>query len=264
MNSAQNSAHLSVHLQNFPEHFFKPDKTTTSQMDVVREVCSTALSIRKKFNLRARLPLAKLTIIGENALGLEPFRKFITDEANVKKIILDPNFTRQTETKIDILFEKAGKKFGKKMPEIVKAIKGGSWKKLSNGSVLAGGEILAPEDFIYKLVPTFEGENFESVGSDFLVVLDTEISETLEMEGLARDFIRAIQNERKVNKLEVNDRINLLYAGDARFEKMLSSNLAFIKEQCLILEAFKVKEDATFTYVDLEDTTSMVKLEKVS
>jgi isoleucyl-tRNA synthetase len=250
----------SVHLEDFPSDIYSVNKNLVDMMDVVREVCSSVLSIRKKFNLRARLPLAKLTIIGENALKLEGFKKYILDEANVKKIILDPNFARETETKLEIYFDKVGKKFGKKVPEIVKLAKQNHWKKLANGSILIGQEILSAEDFKLTLIPTSEGENFESIGDDFVVVLDVEITEELEMEGISRDFVRFIQSERKQNAFEINDKIKLFYSGDIKFKNMIQQNIAYIKEQCLIEYCEEKLEDKTFVPVNLEGMIGMISI----
>jgi isoleucyl-tRNA synthetase len=251
----------SIHIENFPQKIFQPQEELVTQMDTVREICSAVLSIRKKFNLRARLPLAKLTIVGEDALHFEKFKKFIMDEANVKKIIFNPNFTDGTKMKLDISFDKVGKKFGKKMPEILKAVKLGHWKKLANGSIFAGQEILSPEEFTLKLVPSAEGENYESIGSEILVILDTEVTEALEMEGLARDFVRIVQNERKSKNFEVNDRITLSYTGDGKFEQMINQNIDYIKEQCLIQNCLKANEDNSFSYVDLDGVNAMMHIE---
>jgi isoleucyl-tRNA synthetase len=253
----------SVHIQNYPINFFSPEEDLVNKMDAVRQICSAVLSIRKKFNLRARLPLAKLTIIGEEALHFEKFKKFILEEANVKKIIFDPNFTTETKVKLDISFDKVGKKFGSKMPEILKSVKTGTWKKLANGSILAGQEILSSEDFTLKLVPTFEGQNYESIGSDLLVVLDTEVSETLEMEGLARDFVRFVQNQRKTQNFQVNDKIELFYSGDEKFDKMMEQNLRYIEEQCLISRTVKSVEEEDFVYIEFDEIKTSIKIKLV-
>ena len=46
------------------------------------------------------------------------------------------------------------------------------------------------------------------------VILDTETTPELEAEGLARDFIRAVQDTRKAAGLNVSDRISLTVRGD--------------------------------------------------
>lgn len=250
----------SIHLLNFPHNFYTPNINVVHKMDVVRKICSASSSIRKRFNLRARLPLAKLTIIGEDVLELEDYRKFISDEANVKKIILDPNFTKEAELKLDINFSKLGKKLGSKMPEITKAIKEKHWKKLLNGSILVGDVILAPEDFTLKLVPISSAVNYESIGSDYLVALAVDVDEALELEGIARDFVRIIQNERKLKKFEITDKINLYYKGDDHFAKLIRTHKNYIREQCLIENIIESEEDSNFIHADIDEINISVKI----
>lgn len=252
----------SIHLSDFPKNFYNPNIDVINKMDIVREICSASSSIRKKFNLRARLPLAKLTIIGEKALELEEYRKFIVEEANVKKIILDPNFTKEAELKLEINFSKLGKKLGSKMPEITKAVKAKQWKKLLNGSILVADEILSPEDFTLKLVRIASEENYESIGSDFLVILETEVSEELELEGLTRDFVRIIQNERKMRNYNITDKITLYFQGDERFNKLIAIHKNYIQEQCLIENLVNTKADDNFIKLDLHELEVAIKLVK--
>jgi len=68
---------ISVHLQDYPSvEFFDDEFELISQIDLIQEICSVALAIRDNKNLRVRLPLRSLTIIGKNALKLQraPFR----------------------------------------------------------------------------------------------------------------------------------------------------------------------------------------------
>lgn len=254
----------SVHTQNYPENFFSPDEKLVNEMDIIREICSSILSLRKKFNLRARLPLSKVTIIGDNILFIENYKKFILEEGNIKKLILDPNIGRESKVKLEIIFKKVGGKLGKKMPSVLQAIKDNNWKKLSNGSILIADEILLPEDFNLKLVPIFEGENYESIDNKFLVILETAISSELETEGIARDFLRSIQTERKEMGLEVNDKINLFYSGPEPFEIAVMTWAKYIKEQGLIESLSKQKNDGSFIQCKLENFEALFKIVKIN
>lgn len=253
----------SIHIQNFPQEFFTPDEKLVREMDIIREICSAILSIRRRFNLRARLPLSKVTIIGENVLFIESYKKFILEEGNIKKVILDPNLARESKVKLEIIFKKVGEKVGNKMPLILQAIKDNSWKKLSNGSILIADEILSPEDFNLKLIPVFEGENYESIENKFLVVLETSISNELETEGIARDFVRAVQNGRKDIELEVNDKITLFYQGSEPFEIAIITWAKYIKEQCLIESLVKQKDDGSFIKCEVENLDACFKIVKI-
>ena len=48
-------------------------------MDRARDVCSVGSSLRKARSLRARLPLARLTVVTPDPAALEPFRARVQD-----------------------------------------------------------------------------------------------------------------------------------------------------------------------------------------
>ena len=59
---------ISVHLQDFPDvSFLHDEQALVADMDLIRSICSTTLSIRDNKNLRVRLPLKSLTVIGKNS-----------------------------------------------------------------------------------------------------------------------------------------------------------------------------------------------------
>ena len=64
----------SVHLQNFPDvSNINFDSKLVEEMDLVKEICSTALFLRDKENLRVRLPLNQIKIIGQDIKNLERY-----------------------------------------------------------------------------------------------------------------------------------------------------------------------------------------------
>jgi isoleucyl-tRNA synthetase len=95
----------SVHLQDFPDISFLPnEKELVADMDLVRSIASTALSIRDNKNLRVRLPLNKLIVIGKSAARILPFKEIIADEVNVKSIEIKEDITELAELKLQINF----------------------------------------------------------------------------------------------------------------------------------------------------------------
>ncbi|WP_341816866.1 isoleucine--tRNA ligase [Wolbachia endosymbiont (group A) of Agelastica alni] len=58
----------SVHLANFPQ-LEKFDSQLIAKMDLVREICNSALSIRNTFNIRIRQPLSSMTIYHQSSCG---------------------------------------------------------------------------------------------------------------------------------------------------------------------------------------------------
>ena len=93
--------------------------------------------------------------------------------------------------------------------------------------------VLERNEFAVQLVPK-EGITAATVGnSDLVVVLDTNVTPELEAEGIARDFVRLVQQARKNAGLHVSDRITLWIEADAATQAALRAHLAYIQEQVL-------------------------------
>src|SRR5690606_34431525 len=91
INLEMSNKNLSVHLQNFPDlSFIKEEEQLVKDMDLVKDICSAALFIRDQQNLRVRLPLNKLTIIGSGAdiNNINQYKEIIAEEVNVKNIVI--------------------------------------------------------------------------------------------------------------------------------------------------------------------------------
>src|SRR5690606_2819857 len=76
------------HLQDWPDaSAFAVDVALVERMDLAREVCSAAASIRTAKNIRNRLPLRKLTVAHPRYGLLQPLVGVIADESNVKEVV---------------------------------------------------------------------------------------------------------------------------------------------------------------------------------
>lgn len=225
----------SVHLQEFPKvEDIKEEGELITDMDMIRDICSTALAIRDKKNLRVRLPLNKLTVIGKEVAGLKKYQYIIADEINVKNVEFKTDIGNLAELKLQLDFKKLGSKLGGKMKAVLIALKKGEWKKLPNNKIEIDGVRLTEEYYSMKLVP----KNIESTGvlssNNALVELDINVTEDLKLEGLARDIVRLIQQNRKKADLNISDKINLLISTDSDFiQKAIKENLEYITEQTL-------------------------------
>jgi len=230
---------ISVHLQNFPDLSFLPDeKALVADMDLVRSLCSTALSIRDNKNLRVRLPLKKLVVIGKNAARILPFKEIIAEEVNVKSIEIKEEISELAELKLQINFKKIGAKFGSKIKEITEATKKGEWQKISEKEIAIAGVTLSNDDFEIKLaVKNIDEKKFAVLAlptNDYLVSLDIEVTKDLEDEGIARDIIRAVQQNRKDADLNISDHINLkIFSTNPRILEVVKTFENYIAQQVL-------------------------------
>ena len=83
--------------------------------------------------------------------------------------------------------------------------------------------------------------NFElERDSNILVALDTRVSEELEMEGIAREFINRIQNLRKEAGFEVTDRIVINHQAPEKINNAIRKLSDYIKTETL---ATRIQKD---------------------
>lgn len=244
---------ISVHLQDFPDvSFITEDQNLVSKMDLVRRICSTALSIRDHKNLRVRLPLSSLSIIGTNSSLLQDFKEIIADEVNVKEVITKDDFTEFAELKLQINFKKIGAKFKEKVKEINDACKNNQWQKIDDDKISIAGVELTSDEYELKLsIKNYDQEQYSILAldsNDFLVILDIKITEQLADEGIARDIVRAIQQNRKDANLNISSKINLsIFSSNSRIIEVGKLFDDYIKEQVLanqikILNSDQAKE----------------------
>jgi isoleucyl-tRNA synthetase len=214
----------SVHLTDWPSYEdLREDETLVASMDRARAVCSTASALRKGASLRARLPLASLTVVTRDAVALEPFSAVVRDEVNVKEVRL-VDLADATEAdfgvnrRLTVNARAAGPRLGRDVQTAIKAAKSGDWWMADDGNVTAGGLVLeAGEYTVETVVERSAGRGDQAVamlpGAGF-VVLDTAVTPELGREGLANDLVRAVQQARRDAGLHVSDRISLTVTGD--------------------------------------------------
>jgi isoleucyl-tRNA synthetase len=252
----------SVHLAQFPElDEIKIDQELTNVMDLVLDICSNALFIRSRENIRVRQPLQSLLIITTNSAIFKDFEELIKDEINVKSISYSDDLINHADLKLSINFQVLGKRLPGKMKEIIAASKQGKWESKGEGLLVAGEELL-PEEFSLILEPkSLDGTKILG-NNKGMISLDLKITEELEREGIARDLIRSIQQARKDAGFEVSDRIKLYITSDNDLSKVLAEYSGFIEEQTLaeMSEGFKADFVAK---AELEDMEVEIHVQKI-
>ncbi len=199
----------SVHLADWPAPADLPsDPALVETMDLIREACSAAHSIRKACGLRARLPLASLTVAHPDAERFRPYAELIAEEVNVKEVILTAQVSSHADQVVNVVPSALGPRLGPKTQEVIRAVRAGNWRL--DGDVLeAAGERLGSGEFAVKLEPRDPATSRALPESSGVVILDTTLSPALEAEGLARDLVRLVQNTRRDAGFHVADRIKL-------------------------------------------------------
>ena len=120
----------SVHLVDRPEASSFPfDPDLVADMDWVREVCSAAHSIRKAKGLRARLPLARLTVAAADAARL-PTRTSISSKTRSTSRPWTSTWRRDrfASRTLTVVFKVAAPRLGPETQAVAAAAKRGDWE----------------------------------------------------------------------------------------------------------------------------------------
>jgi len=228
----------SVHLTDWPQaESFAADADLVSAMDTIRDVASAGLALRKAHGLRVRLPLERLTVVAAGVATMEPFADIVASELNLKNVTLVPLDDSQADTfgigrRLSPNSRALGPRLGAGVQKVIAEAKAGNWAE-KDGVVTVGDVELLPGE--YELELTSPGDDiavgFLSRGG--FVLLDTTVTDELAREGLARDSIRWVQQERKNAGLEVSDRIELLITTDEVGREALEAHRDLVARETL-------------------------------
>ena len=257
----------SVHLANFPiadETLI--EETIEERMDLVRDVCSLGRFAREEVNIKVRQPIKNLILPKSDELIIGDLLPIIQEELNVKEVEFKEDMTEYLDYVVKPNFQVLGKTLGPKMKELQGIISNLTTEDIT--SIMEGGLTvkLAGEDFELNsdntLVSIKQKEGYASTSNNrTIVVLDTELTEELILEGLAREFVRKVQSLRKDADFVITDHINVYYNGSEKIDKMLELYKDYIMGEVLGEKLIK-DESLTETY-DLNDESTSIKVERV-
>ena len=225
----------SIHLQNFPDQSYDYDTNLIDTMDKVRDICNSALSIRNKYNIRIRQPLQEIIVYGEkmDKINNDININLIKNEVNVKEVKFRNNIKSVAEFRLKLKFPILGKRLPNNIKDIMKLAKSGDWSKTDTGEIKVGEFLLYTEEA--EILLHSDKDNVHALSTDdAIVLLDTNITQELEIEGNARDIVRLIQQARKEANLNITDKINVIL--EITCEKYRAAILQwenYIKEETL-------------------------------
>lgn len=211
----------SVHLCDYPEaepERIKIDLETA--VDRMQQVLLLGRQRREEVKVGIRTPLRCLTIIHsdeELLTGLKRLESYVISELNV----LEVRYTSDESAFIELVakpnFPLLGKRLGKRMKSFQAAINGLDAAQISTlqteGEIELDGEVFSTEE-IQVLQKAREGTS--TVSNRFISVdLDCSLDDELIRGGYGREIVNRIQQRRKELDLNVSDRINVIFDGDA-------------------------------------------------
>ena len=263
----------SVHLSSFPLSF--PDQIDTkleNKINQIRNICSLALSIRKKEKIKVRQPLKKIIIPVKNDAEKKEIidaKSQIISEINVKSIefLDDKNSLLVKELKPN--FKLLGPKYGRIINDVakeIKALSNSEIEKLENTGklILIIGETeasitLDDVEINYKDI---EGLSVASGGGQ-TIALDLNLNNDLVNEGIAREIVNRVQNIRKSKGLEVTDKIEINIKRSVDLENAINSNLDYVKGETLAIKLYFSEKLDGGEIIEFDNITTTITINKV-
>ena len=210
----------SVHLSNFPNVDEKLiSNSLETKMLYAQKISSLVHSIRKKEKIRVRQPLSKVSIPVKSAnieSDIKSVEKIILSEVNVKEIEYVHDNSKVFIKKIKPNYRELGAIHGRNMKFVAERINIMTQDEINNLEKNQEINLLLEDKTNLSLSLSqveisfgeIEGKQVAS-NEIFTIALDISIDNNLLSEGIAREFINKIQNERKNISLEVTDKIEI-------------------------------------------------------
>jgi isoleucyl-tRNA synthetase len=245
--SVDDNAPLSVHMcewATYDEGMI--DENLNREMNLVMRLASVGHAARNKANRKVRQPLAEVAF---SVASLDEQRMvmahadLLEDELNVKDVRVLDAATEAVSYTLNPLPKQLGQKYGSRFPAIRKTLlampaESVALRLLSGESVDVeiNGETLEilPEEVEVR-AQAREGYAVANDGP-YLAALVTDLTPELVREGLAREFVRRVQDLRKQADLEIADRIRVYYTATPALTEAVNDFRSYIMNETLAVE----------------------------
>ena len=257
----------SVHLENYPIYEEKYiNKEIENRMDLVRDIITLGRNGREESKIKVRQPIQEVLLDGREEDLIGDLTPLIQEELNVKNIKFTTNLEEYMNFNVKPNFKEVGKIFGAKMKEFSNCLENLTSEQISclnNGQNI---EIMMDKESI-EVTPSMvdiriqskEGFNVNYENNNF-IILNTELTDDLLQEGIAREMVSKVQNIRKNLDFNITDRIILTYYGDEEVNKAIENYQDFIASEVL---ANQIKyRDIEAEEYDLNGHSVKLKIER--
>jgi isoleucyl-tRNA synthetase len=241
------SAPESVHLCTWPA--YDPDcldEMLNQNMHLVMQLASLGHATRSQAGLKVRQPLAEIGFaLGkpEEIRALDGYADLLADELNVKQVRVLSSADEAVSYSLKPLPKQLGQKYKALFPKVSQAILEADAVQAAQ-TILAGEPLkvvvdgaeleILPEEVEVR-AEAHSGLEVATEGS-YLAALQTELTPELIREGLAREFVRRLQELRKQADFEIADRIRLYLSATPDLMEAVQAYREYILGETLTIE----------------------------
>jgi isoleucyl-tRNA synthetase len=263
VSSVDKKAAESVHLVSWPQYDTDLiDEKLNASMSLVMQLTSLGHAARNKANRKVRQPLSEVAFAlpnkGEEKI-ITDYSDLLEEELNVKHVRSLNSASEAVSYTLNPLPKQLGQKYGNKYPEIRKMVLGLDVEKTAT-ILLSGNSItvkvgeetleLLPEEVEVR-IQAKEGFSVASEGA-YVAALVTDLTPELIEEGLAREFVRRLQDLRKTADLEIADRINVVFTATPGLSNAVKNFADYIKTETLSVELIEGANEQSWVQVEDE------------
>jgi len=264
----------SVHHNDWPIADDKMiDEELMRDMDIVIKVCSLGRAARNKAGIKLRQPIMEAKVVADEDIirRVKRLKYLVVDELNVKNITLTTDKGELIDYVIKPVPEILGKKFGKLFPKIQSAITGmkaheviSAMKESGCLTINVDGQTvrILPDEIKISEIPK---SGYVLCEEDNIIVgINTIIPQSLRLEGLARDIVRRIQNQRKEAGFNIADQIETYYEAGPILTETFENFKEYIAAETLsiIIREGRPHGEAHFATYNLAGETLKIWLRK--
>ncbi len=262
-----------IMLSGFPRPFEADFGNILQNTAVARDIMSTALRLRNENQIKIKQPLRVMYVAGgENTQAvLQDFSGIIKEELNVKTLEAVTDDGKFNDEFLSVNFKNAGAVLKGRVQQLKTAL--GQLSEEENTKAVEGfkagkvdvAEFVGLDSSLFNLEKKPKADFVVAHENGNTVVLDITLDEDLILEGLYREFVRALQVLRKDAGFEIDDRIYAYFeTADEQLATMLYNFMQKIKQEVLIKRAVEdIAKPAIEKNVEVGESFIIVKLEKV-
>lgn len=257
-----------VHIAYYPKTNEKLiDERVEERMDLVRSICNLGRGIREKNGLKVRQPLSEILVDGKYKELISDMVPLIMDELNVKDVVFAEELGKYMNFELKPNFKVAGPVLGKKIKGFAGALAKENPESFTDEleekgfatCEIDGEEFKVEKEFVDIRINAKQGFAV-AMENNVFVIIDTNLTQELIDEGLAREVISKIQQMRKQNDYEMMDNINIYVSADAEVMGAVSKHEEYIKSETL---AKTLEEASNLPEADINGHKTGLGIEKV-
>ena len=267
---------LSVHLEEYPRFNNNTEKDAELQSAIrtAMKISSLGRGARSQASIKVRQPLNEIKVIVPEKINInliEEIELEVKEELNIKDVIFLQNheeLSAYMDFKIEPDLAILGPEYGKDINEIKSRIDESDPISLYS-SIQGQTEVKIGKFSIATTslkTSTVDKEGYSSKSDlGYTVVLNTDISNELYQEGIAREFVHNIQNLRREAGLEISDKITVMYSESDLIENVITKHGSYIKSEtlCEKIEKAQSLSEVSSTKITIGDQKILIGVEKL-